>query len=245
MSGKSIEEILEKIKLQKQEKENKENNELKKINDLREKSRKEYLRVNKIYENSLYSTTTNMTSAGGRAGEPDQKVKSYITTDLTYLYPISDINSSLSDQSLYNNKNMNIITFDDIDQLYIFYSTVYENTTNSNNGNPYSVFIGTQLKDLESNIILQILNGNQPPIKIIEWELVKQLTPQSEFGEYGGSSPDDTEGYVVTYSDWNVDLTVDPTPYSNISEFMQSIENAEFGQNIDLPTLSIGPLVDK
>ena len=245
MSGKSIEEILEKMKLQKQEKENKENNELKKINDLREKSRKEYLRVNKMYENSLYSTTTNMASAGGRAGEPDQKVKSYITTDLTYLYPISDINSALSNQSLYNNKDMNIITFDDIDQLYSFYSTVYTNTTDSNNGNPYSLFIGTQLKDLESNIILQILNGNQNPIKIIEWELVKQLTPQSEFGDYGGSSPDYTEGYVVTYSDWNVDLTVDPTPYSNISEFMQSIENAEFGQNIDLPTLSIGPLVDK
>ena len=245
MSGKSIEEILEKMKLQKQEKENKEKDELKRINDLREKGRQEYLRLNKMYENSLYNSNMNSSSAASGGSKPDGKVKSYIATDTTFIYPISDLNSALLNQSLYNNMNMNIITFDDIDQLYTFYSTVYENTMNSNNGNPYSVFVGTQLKDLESNVILQILNGNQNPIKIIEWELVKQLTPQSEFGDYGGSSPDDTEGYVVTYSDWNVDLTVDPTPYSNISEFMQSIENAEFGQNIDLPTLSIGPLVDK
>jgi hypothetical protein len=245
MSGKSIEEILEKMKLQKQEKENKEKDELKRINDLREKGRQEYLRLNKMYENSLYNSNMNSSSAASGGSKPDGKVKSYIATDTTFIYPISDLNSALLNQSLYNNMNMNIITFDDIDQLYTFYSTVYENTMNSNNGNPYSVFVGTQLKDLESNVILQILNGNQNPIKIIEWELVKQLTPQSEFGEYGGTSPDNTEGYVVTYSDWNVDLTVDPTPYSTIQEFMNSIENVEFGQNIDLPTLSIGPLVDK
>jgi hypothetical protein len=245
MSGKSIEEILEKMKLQKQEKENKEKDELKRINDLREKGRQEYLRLNKMYENSLYNSNMNSSSAASGGSKPDKKVKSYIATDTTFIYPISDLNSALLNQSLYNNMNMNIITFDDIDQLYTFYSTVYENTMNSNNGNPYSVFVGTQLKDLESNVILQILNGNQNPIKIIEWELVKQLTPQSEFGEYGGTSPDNTEGYVVTYSDWNVDLTVDPTPYSTIQEFMNSIENVEFGQNIDLPTLSIGPLVDK
>ena len=52
--GKSIEEILEKMKLQKQEKENKEKDELKRINDLREKGRQEYLRLNKMYENSLF-----------------------------------------------------------------------------------------------------------------------------------------------------------------------------------------------
>ena len=208
MSGKSIDEILEKMKLQKQEKENKENEDFKKLNDIREKSRQEYLRINKMYENLSFNTTSNSSSAGGRIKSVNILVKSYFTIlDTTWLYPIVDLNKVLLDGSLYVSKIGNTIKFNDIDQLDEFYSLVFQETSNSQPiGNVgYSLGVGTQLKDLQNTIIMELING----VKIIEWQLVKQLTSQLDL-PVGGNSPDNTEGYVVTYCDWDNNGEQDP-----------------------------------
>lgn len=208
MSGKSIDEILEKMKLQKQEKENKENEDFKKLNDIREKSRQEYLRINKMYEKLSFESNSNSSSTGGRIKSGNILVKSYFTIlDTTWIYPIVDLDKVLLDGSLYVSKIGNTIRFNDIDQLYEFYSLVFQETSNSQPiGNVgYSLGVGTQLKDLQNTIIMELING----VKIIEWQLVKQLTSQLDL-PVGGDSPDNTEGYVVTYCDWDNNGEQDP-----------------------------------
>lgn len=240
MSGKSIKEILEKIENERIEKIKKNEEEERRLNSIREKSRKEYLERNRIYENALYNTTTNTSSAGGRGSKEKRKVKSYITTDISYLYPVVDLNSALSDPSLYVEKVDNTIIFNNIEQLYDFYSTVYTNSVNSNGSNPYSVGIGTQLKDMESeNIIMRLLDVNDT--KVIEWKLVKQLTSQSGLNP-PGYSPDGTVGYVTIYSDWDKSGQID-TDINDILSYFGS-EGILAESNIDIATLTDGPLVD-
>lgn len=239
MSGKSIKEILEKIENERIEKIKKNEEEERRLNSIREKYRREYLERNRIYENALYNTTTNTSSAGGRSNQK-RKVKSYITTDMSYLYPVVDLNSALSDPSLYVEKVDNTIIFNNIEQLYDFYSTVYTNSVNSNGSNPYSVGIGTQLKDMESeNIIMRLLDVNDT--KVIEWKLVKQLTSQSGLNP-PGSSPDGTVGYVTIYSDWDKNGQID-TNINDIYLYFGS-EGISVESNIDIATLTDGPLVD-
>lgn len=243
MSGKSIKEILEKIENERIEKIKKNEEEERRLNSIREKSRKEYLERNRIYENALYNTTTNTPSAGGRGTKAKRKVKSYITTDESYLYPIADLNSALSDPSLYEEKIDNTIIFTDIQQLIDFYSIIYDNSVNSNSGNPYSVGSGTQLKDLESqNIIMRLSDVNET--KVIEWKLVKQLTPQSELDLlYETFSPDETEGYITIYSDWDMNGTSDDDKNDVLYYLMNNGFN--ISGDIDITTiLTDGPLVD-
>lgn len=242
MSGKSIKEILEKIENERIEKIKKNEEEERRLNSIREKSRREYLERNRIYENALYNTTTNTPSVGGRGSKEKRKVKSYITTDISYLYPVVDLNSALSDSSLYVEKVDNTIIFNNIEQLYDFYSTVYTNSVNSNGSNPYSVGIGTQLKDMESeNIIMRLSDVNDT--KVIEWKLVKQLTSQSVLDpSYQGSSPDGTVGYVTIYSDWDKSGQID-TDINDIYIYFGS-EGISAESNIDIETLTDGPLVD-
>lgn len=225
MSGKSIEEILEKMKLQKQEKENKENEELKRINDLREKSRQEYLRLNKMYENSLYNSNTNSSSSSGKS-KYDKKFKSYITNDFTFIYPNSVLDYVLTNYTdFYVEKIGNRIIFNDVIQLYNFY---VELLITSSEGE-YYLGPETHLKDLESNLIFEIDDK-----KIVEWELVKQLTSQSELG---GTSPDNTIGYVLTYSDWDNNSLID-----QVSDRI-GINTILGGTNYDTRTIDDGPLI--
>ena len=241
MSGKSIKEILEKIENDRIERIRNNEEEERRLNSIREKSRKEYLERNRIYENALYNTTTNMASAGGRA-KGNKKVKSYITTDMSYLYPVVNLNSALSDPSLYEERIGNTILFNNIEQLYDFYSTVYTNSVSSNGGNAYSVGLGTQLKDMESdNIIMRLSDVNDT--KVIEWKLVKQLTSQSELDpSYQGNSPDGTVGYVTIYSDWDKNGQID-IDINDIYSYFAS-EEISGESNIDIATLTEGPLVD-
>jgi hypothetical protein len=207
MPGKSIEEILEKILLEKQHKDNKEKEENRKINEIREKSRQEYLRRNKMYENLSINPTSDSVSSGG-GGKINSLVKSYITIlDTTWIYPIVDLNKVIVDDSLYVLKFGNRIIFNDIDQLYNFYSLVFQETSNSQPiGNVgYSLGVGTKLKDLEDTIVMELIDET----KIIEWRLVKQLTSQSDL-PVGGNSPDNSEGYIVTYCDWDNNGEQDP-----------------------------------
>ena len=225
MSGKSIEEILEKMKLQKQEKENKEKEELKRINDSREKSRQEYLRVNKMYENSFYNPNSNSSSAGGKSKV--RKVNSYITNDFTFIYPISVLDYVLTNHiEFYVEKIENRIIFDNVIQLYNFYTELV--ITSSEGG--YSLGPETHLKDLESNLIFEIDDK-----KVVEWELVKQLTSQSELG---GTSPDNTIGYVLTYSDWDNNALIDQVSDRN------DINDIVGGTNYDTRTIDDGPQID-
>jgi hypothetical protein len=238
MSGKSIKEILEKIENERIEKIKKNEEEERRLNSIREKSRREYLERNRIYENALYNTTTNTSSAGGRVSKEKTKVKSYIANDTSYLYPIIDLEDTISSNpSLYVERVENILTFTDVQQLYDFYDAVYFKTTISNalNGsNGYDVAVGTQLKDLGSTFKMILLDDR----KIVEWRLVKQLTPQSEL-DPRGYSPDGTEGYVTIYSDWDENGLIDPNDRGYILSVTTGLD-----VNIDLATLDDGPLVD-
>lgn len=231
MSGKSIQEILQKIENERIDRRKEQQEEERRLNSIREKSRKEYLERNRIYENALYNSTTNTSSVGGRGSKQKRKVKSYITTDETYLYPIVDLNTALSNPSLYEEKIDNTIIFSDIEQLINFYSSVYDNSVISNGGDAYIFPIGTQLKDLEQKIIMILDDVNDT--KIIEWQLVKHIKPEG----------DGTEGYVTTYSDWESNGQKD-TDKNQILLYLGD-NGIEIVSDIDIATLTDGPLVDE
>jgi len=73
-------------------------------------------------------------------------------------------------------------------------------------------------------------------MKILEWVKVKQLTPQSEL-DYPGTSPDNSEGYVLIYSDWNENGSLD------ISSDYLEIQSLLPGSSWDYRTLDDGPLI--
>ena len=102
MSGKSIEEILEKMLLQKQEQKEKELKLENEENKKRENARQEYLRRNKMYENLSFNPTSNSVSSGGKSKGVILS-KSYITNNETYLYTQTTLDRVLEENpELYN-----------------------------------------------------------------------------------------------------------------------------------------------
>jgi hypothetical protein len=232
MSGKSIEEILEKMMLQKQEQKEKELKLEKEENEKRENARQEYLRRNKMYENLSFNPTSNSASAGGKS-KGGVLSKSYITNDITYLYTQTTLDKVLDENpELYNYNFDNKIFFDDVSQLYSFYSNIFMESGVENPGG-YTLGIGTQLKEIGPNLVFNVKIGVDD-VRILEWVKVKQLTSQSELG---GTSPDDTEAYVLIYSDWNEDYLLD------MSSEQSSINILLDGTNWDYRTLDDGPLI--
>ncbi len=130
--------------------------------------------------------------------------------DTIWLYPIDNINpiieqyKGLSPSIIVDN---NKLSFGDISSLYSFYDAVYTDTTISQPiGNVgYSLGVGTILLDLNQTLFLNLDDGKT----IIKWQLVKQLTSQSDLPA-GGNSPDNTIGYIVSYCDWDEDGEQDP-----------------------------------
>jgi len=231
MSGKSIKEMLEKIEMEKSMKISREREEDKKIFEIREKARQEYLKRNKMYENISYNQNLNSVSSGGRA-KGISKIYVYITNgepgEITSFYKQDYLDYILNNHSdLYLYKTENTIYFEDVFKLQSLYDLLIEYTAQESSSK-YTFGVGTRLKDLESSKIFFKIENNtniEYSKKIIEFTLIEQITPQSEL-DNPGSSEDGSIGYIVTYSDWLEDSSIDVI--SDLNDIQNKFDNTNF-----------------
>ncbi len=122
----------------------------------------------------------------------------YIQTivDTMWLYPPAIVEAALASTSITHTYDGVFITCPDIATLTSLYNYIWDQTRSvSGLSEGYNLAVGTILENFSKKIYFQVPSGNT----IIEWTLVKQLTPQSTLPS-GGESPVDTVGYITTYN---------------------------------------------
>jgi hypothetical protein len=133
-------------------------------------------------------------------------------TNTFWLYPIANINSVLNSTTYTQIGNR--LIFSTKNALITFYDNVNNSTAASqpvgNTG--YSLGVGTIVKDLQSEIYLELPNGQL----MVTWRLVKQITNQGSLPA-GGNSPNDTIGYATIVSNWSAQDFIDDTNLDNLS----------------------------
>lgn len=210
MAGKSIDDILAKIRQESESRRVSEENKQKEIFESQQKQRQQWVERNRIYESLAAS------SAAAGAGAGGTNLNNYITFNNTiWLYPIADLNYVLENTSVSYTKVDNNIIFQSLSDLVDFYDEVYLRTEVTNPAaNPgYSLGVGTVLLDQRDFIFLKLENGHI----VVKWQLMKQITNQSDL-PVGGDSPNGTIGYGSVYNDYDLDGVQDPvnaTPPSN------------------------------
>lgn len=125
----------------------------------------------------------------------DQK---YIQTivNTMWLYPPAIVEAALASTSITHTYDGVFITCPDIATLTSLYDYIWQQTQSvSELSQGYNLGVGTILENFSKKIYFQVPSGNT----IIEWTLVKQITPQSALPS-GGESPVDTVGYITTYN---------------------------------------------
>jgi hypothetical protein len=116
-----------------------------------------------------------------------------------WLYPPTDVEKALATTTYTYTFDGIFITCPDIANLTGLYSDIFDQTAQSQPiGNVgFSLGVGTILENFGKKIYFQVPSGNT----VIEWTLVKQLTPQSSLPPgVGGDSPIDTVGYITSYT---------------------------------------------
>ena len=201
MSKKSLEEIWFKMQQDIQTKRITEQQTEQQLFEQKEAQRKEWLERRRIYE-SLSSSSS--AAAGSAGGFNLKKWISYINT--IWLYPMVDIQSTINSTSIVFTQSGSDYIFSTLQDLADFYDEVYSATAISQPiGNVgYSLGVGTVCESLRDQIFLKLSNGHI----VVKWQLMKQITNQSDLPS-GGDSPIGTIGYGLTYCDWNLDNVQD------------------------------------
>jgi hypothetical protein len=124
----------------------------------------------------------------------DQK---YIQTivNTMWLYPPASVEQSLATTTIPHTYDGVFITCPNITSLTNLYQYIWEKTALELPTEGYNIGVGTILENFGKKLYFQVPSGNT----IIEWTLVKQITPQSALPS-GGNSPDGTVGYITTYN---------------------------------------------
>ncbi len=203
MSKKSLEEVWFKMQQDMQTKKITEQQTEQQLFDQREAQRKEWLERRRIYES--LASSSSAAGAGSAGGLNLKKWVTYINT--IWLYPMADIQSVIDTTSINFTQNGSDYIFSSLQDLADFYDEVYSETANSNPGsNPgYSLGVGTVCESLRDQIFLKLSNGHI----VVKWQLMKQITNQSDLPA-GGDSPNGTIGYGLIYCDWDLDGVQDP-----------------------------------
>ena len=201
MSKKSLEEIWFKMQQDMQTKRITEQQTEQQLFEQKEAQRKEWLERRRIYESLSSSSSAAASSAGGFNLK---KWISYINT--IWLYPMVDIQSTINSTSIVFTQSGSDYIFSTLQDLADFYDEVYSATAISQPiGNVgYSLGVGTVCESLRDQIFLKLSNGHI----VVKWQLMKQITNQSDLPS-GGDSPIGTIGYGLTYCDWNLDNVQD------------------------------------
>ena len=133
-------------------------------------------------------------------------------TNTFWLYPIANINSVLSTTTYTQIGNR--LIFATKSALMTFYDNVFNSTAASQPlGNAgYSLGVGTIVKDLQSELYLELPNGQL----MVTWRLVKQITKQNSLPA-GGNSPNDTIGYATVVSNWTAQDFINDSNLDNLS----------------------------
>jgi len=137
------------------------------------------------------------------------------TVNTMWLYPDSNIRAALASTAYKYTFDGTFITCPDMANLEGVYNDIYVNTTISQPlGNVgFSLGVGTFCQNFGKTIYWQLSNGNT----IIKWQLVKQITPQSEtYIPSPGNSPANTVGYITTYNIAGLNSILD-APYVNLT----------------------------
>ena len=118
-----------------------------------------------------------------------------------WLYPMADIEYALAHTSYkYTFDGVNIVS-PDIANLSGVYRDIYNRTSVTQPiGNPgYSLGVGTLLEDLGKEIFFKLPSGET----VVQWRLVKQLTPQTpppnNIIPTPGDSPAGTVGFTTVF----------------------------------------------
>jgi hypothetical protein len=238
-SGKSIQEVLKEMNTKKIVQQNIVRESEKKVLELREDRRKNYLLDNKLLEKIGPNSSPSSSSPSAGGGNANQEWISQI--DTIWLYPQEDIDNFLgtlqltilgSDVYSYQaiglspsvsfTKNVNVYSFEDLNSLVYFFEEVYKQTEISQPlGNAgYSLGVGTITRARRNDrLILKLDSG----IKVIEWALMTQITNQSDLPT-GGNSPNGTVGWGQIYCDWNLDGEQDQTNLAgDISNYVDGL----------------------
>lgn len=114
-----------------------------------------------------------------------------------WLYPTINIAAAMATTSYQYSFDGTFITCPDIANLEGLYNDIYAQTVISqpigNTG--FSIGVGTVCQNFGKTIFWQCPIGNT----VIQWQLVKQITPQSvDSIPTPGNSPNDTVGYITT-----------------------------------------------
>ncbi len=208
MSKKSIEEVWIKMQQEMHNKKITEQRTEQQLIEQRESQRKEWLERRRIYES--LASSSSAAGAGSAGGLNLKKWVTYINT--IWIYPMVDIQSTINSTSINFTQNGSDYIFSTLQDLADFYDEVFTATAASNPGsNPgYSLGVGTVLESLRDQIFLKLSNGHI----VVRWQLMKQITNQSDLPT-GGDSPNGTIGYGVTYCDWNLNGVQDPPADGN------------------------------
>jgi hypothetical protein len=209
---KSLDEIIQKIELEKNSKKQQEQLIDDEIFQQREKQRLQYLKDCKMYESLSQSNSPSSAGSGGGGSLVDSWISYYNTA---WLYPHINVDPIITQYkglspSLVQQQGNELI-FANIADLYSFYSACYVSTAASQPvGNPgYSLGVGTILKDLGETLHLGLDSG----LRIVTWRLVEQLTEQTTLPS-AGNSPNRTIGFVPIYSDWDEDGSQDDISFN-------------------------------
>jgi hypothetical protein len=208
---KSLDEIIQKIELEKNSKKIQERLTDDEVFQQRERQRLQYLKDCKMYESLAQSNAPSSAAAGGSTLYVDSWI-SYFNT--AWLYPHINVDPIITQYKGLSPSLVqqgNALIFANISHLYSFYSDCYVSTAASQPvGNPgYSLGVGTILKDLGETLHLDLDSG----LRIVTWRLVEQLTEQTTLPS-GGNSPNRTIGFVPIYSDWNEDGSQDDISFN-------------------------------
>jgi hypothetical protein len=133
-------------------------------------------------------------------------------TNTFWLYPAANINSVLSTTTYTQIGNR--LIFATKTDLNTFYDNVFNSTAVSqpvgNQG--YSLGVGTIVKDLQTELNLELANGQL----MVKWRLVQQITNQSSLPS-GGNSPNNTVGYATIISNWSAQDFANDANLDNLS----------------------------
>jgi len=197
MSKKSLEEVWFKMQQDMQTKKITEQQTEQQLFEQKEAQRKEWLERRRIYES--LASSSSAAGAGSAGGLNLKKWISYINT--IWLYPMVDIQSTINSTSIVFTQSGSDYIFSTLQDLADFYDEVFSATAISQPiGNVgYSLGVGTVCESLRDQIFLKLSNGHV----VVKWQLMKQITNQSDLPA-GGDSPVGTIGYGLTYCDWNL-----------------------------------------
>ena len=157
-------------------------------------------------------------SNGAAAGGSMLFVRKWITVyNTAYIYPKDSLISALNDTNVPVIRRYNNLIFQTVQDAALFtYDIWYKTTlTQTSNNLGYSLGVGTVLTGSQQKIYLKLADGKLIGV----WTLMKQLTDQLDLPS-GGDSPQGTEGYGLTFSDWDLndipDEIVDIPPFSEL-----------------------------